>query len=238
MKKFCFTLIFLVSFIFYQETFVMASEDTVDLSGLLPQGGTFSNGTMGWFLQLSNLGTIATSTVVTGSDGTDSWIGLRCYGGYTSCEAAIIPQVLNIATSATLDLSTINFAQLQIRIHARGNPVTTYGSSTLWGVFQPQIYPVYWQNPGPPLIPGISPGYLIGNSFNTVNALSIDSFAIAIGCIPTWTWFSFRFNIIAQDFFRVGFFEVPYSAGRHSTVPPYTSELQIDQIKLEGIRFR
>ena len=224
---------FILLMFFLQFSLTFASEDIIDISSLLPGGGqTFPlSGTFSWVTDFTS-GQVTTYYW----SRPDDIVGLRCNAA--SSALAIIHKILGVSTSATLDMSTINFDQLQVRIKVRGSPDPTYGSCTLWGIFQPQIYCAYWEVPGLPIKPGISPGFKYAVSYNTVDALTVNHTAITFGRISTWTWFSYRFNITAQDFFKIGYFGINYSAGRAGTTPPYPTELQIDQIKLEGIIFR
>ena len=143
-----------------------------------------------------------------------------------------------MSTSATLNISTVDFDQLQIRVKVRGNPLATYGGCTITGIFQPEMYTLYWQNPDIKIPPGVSPVFQQAISFNTNSRISTDA-PLTFGRLSTWNWYSFRFSLIPQNTFRIAYFNVKYYADSDDAVPgpSFHTELQIDQIKLEGIRF-
>ncbi len=225
----------------------MASEDTVDISYILPAYGTFTADTGLWTLEWDPNGTSTAFFCVNCTGNGESYADLRIIAPNQTVGDAKL-EVKSNATS-TLDISTVKWQQIIMNIIARGNPNPTYGGGTIFGYLQGSIYSAYWGNGGTLRTPGVSPGYFEATGFKPLTILSYDTLTTdlkktstyAIYAITTtWTNYTLRFIPIHQNWFKIGFIQLQNAGDPWPVTPPtqllFTTDIQIKQIILQAIR--
>lgn len=222
----------------------MASEDTVDISYILPAYGTFSSDKGKWTPSWDTTTHHSSTVVFCPTLCSESYVGLRCNVDTTMTYSPARIWI-NSDTTSPMDISTVIRQAIQVTITFRGSPDTTYGCGTIFGKIQPEIHSAY--DAGSWAIhrtPGISPDFLEaitikGLSFDTTSPIKpVYNFAI-FAVSTAWTTFTWRFIPTHQNYYKLGYIGVKYNADSYSAPPgpPVTTEVQIKQIKLEAIRF-
>ncbi len=221
-------------------SFSMASEDTVDISYILPDGGYFNSETAKW-----NVISFTNATAYFGTLGNDTFVGLRC----SASTASFVQFGIVSLGTAILDISTVKRQEIIMTIIARGNPIAQYGGGTIFGYIQPQTNSAYWGYFAGYLTPGISPGYLQSGGLKAecadTTVPNTPKWSYATFAISTvWNAYSCRFTPIHQNFFKVGFVGVNYMGNNSkgfspnpNPSTPFATEVQIKQIILQAIRF-
>ena len=223
----------------------MASEDTVDISYILPNGGYFSSETAKWALMFDT----TYSLVYFCTTCSEPYVGFRCLTTSSNVrpQMGIISKSYSSSSTATLDISSVKRQEILFTIVARGSPDTTYGCGTIFGYIQPEFNSAYWGNFTSYRVPGFSPGYLYSSG---LKAESVDT---TIPIAPVWSYATFlistswntyncRVTPIHQNFYKFGYIGVNYKANNSKAVnpipsTPFATELQIKQIVLKVIRF-
>ena len=228
-----------------------ASEDTVDISYILPNNGKFDNYTLDtlyWTLEW-DMSTNASSTAffcVNCTGNGESYVTMRIFKNDTQTYGAAKMEIFSNITSLPLDISTVKWQQLIVNVIGRGNPDPTYGGGTIFGYLQGSAYSAYYGNATLYRTPGVSPGYFEATGFKPLTILDpsttgniVTHANYAIYAITTsWTIYTWRFIPIHQNWFKIGYFALD-NAGDPFLAKPgplFNTDIQIKQIILQAIR--
>ena len=194
------------------------SEDTVDISYILPDGGNFTNGTVGWFIETENYGAVSSLS---------GYVILDC-GPDDRAAIRMLPS-FDPSSPGYISLDTIIHHELQLSVKIKGSPVgdSTHGNSTVNGTF------VCWLRGGLAV-----EGSGVDNDSTYQNiTIGPDTTIysnVEWGRFTTWVWITYYFTLPHQDWFQIRDIMLSYKVYPQAT---YRTQIWIDKITLEAIRF-
>lgn len=226
-----------------------AGISTTDISGILPHGGKMirlpsDTDQDSWVLAWDN--NFATSTAFFDTYGSDSYVVLRCNASsdmtHGGARVAAGPNL-----SIHMDMSTVKREEALVTMTFRGNPDPSYGGGTIFGKFQPQINSAYLGAFGHIYRqPGVSPGFMEAVTMKgicidtTSDSSGYQNFSYGTYMINTaWTTYTWRFIPTQANYFMLGYISAIYYANSYSLIsgPPFSTEVQIKEIKLQMISY-
>ena len=230
------------------------SESTTDISYILPAFGTFTADNGRWTIEFSNNYPASTAYFCVNCNGNgESYVALRCYAAPTSKSGTPKFEIwakgtVDTSSTVSLNISTVKRQEMVVTLTFRGSPDATYGGGTIFGYIQPTIYSAYWDSQGGFRKAGVSPGFTEGVGFKSLNIVNptatpkpIYSFA-TFAITTVWTTISWRFIPIHENFFRIGFIQIQYSANdlydsRAAYGSPFATEVQFRRVQIQVINF-